>query len=210
MQHTTNYLSYLIMKQIILSIVFLSMSITGWGQLFVTLPVNFDSPIVYHDNYNSENQNYGNTAFLSAFQIPGNQGGVNTSRGLIAFDLSSIPIGSTILSAKLNLYAYTDFTIVPLQDGHYGNNQSVLSRIITNWNEATVTWNTQPSVSNLHETLVNQSTNPQQDYLNINVAWEVNLPQMFLKQRNQKRLPCVCVNKQKIHPIAMARILAYK
>ena len=28
MQHTTNYLSYLIMKQIILSIVFLSMSIT--------------------------------------------------------------------------------------------------------------------------------------------------------------------------------------
>ena len=68
------------------------MSITGWGQLFVTLPVNFDSPIVYHDNYNSENQNYGNTAFLSAFQIPGNQGGVNTSRGLIAFDLSSIPM----------------------------------------------------------------------------------------------------------------------
>ena len=119
-------------------------------------------------------------------------------------------LGSTILSAKLNLYAYTDFTIVPLQDGHYGNNQSVLSRIITNWNEATVTWNTQPSVSNLHETLVNQSTNPQQDYLNINVAWEVNLPQMFLKQMNQKRLPCVCVNKQKILPIAMARILAYK
>ena len=198
------------MKQIILSIVFLSVSITGWGQLFVTLPVNFDSPIVYHDNYNSENQNYGNTAFLSAFQIPGNQGGVNTSRDLIAFDLSSIPIGSTILSAKLNLYSYTDFTIVPLQDGHYGNNQSVLSRIITNWNEATVTWNTQPSVSNLHETLVNQSTNPQQDYLNINVAWEVNLPQKFLKQRNQKRLPCVCVNKQKILPIAMARILAYK
>jgi hypothetical protein len=42
------------------------------------------------------------------------------------------------------------------------------------------------------------------------LTWEVNLPQMFLKQRNQKRLPCVSVNKQKIHPIAMARMLAYK
>jgi len=41
-------------------------------------------------------------------------------------------------------------------------------------------------------------------------TWEVNLPQKYLKQMNQKRLPCACANKQKIHPIAMAHILAYK
>ncbi len=75
-----------------------------------------------------------------------------------------------MLSAKLNLYAFTDFTIAPFQDGHYGSNQSKLSRIATSWNENSVTWNTQPTVSALNETILNQSTAPNQDYLNINVT----------------------------------------
>jgi hypothetical protein len=37
-------------------------------------------------------------------------------------------------------------------------------------------------------------------------TWKVNLPQKFLKQMNQKKLPCVCVGKQRMHPIAMDRI----
>lgn len=158
------------MNKITLATALFCLSAPAWSQLFLTLPASADCPIVYHDNYPSANQNYANTAFLAAYQIPGNQGGVNTNRALIDFDLSQIPVGSTVLSAKLNLYAYTDFTISPLQDGHYGNNQSVLSRITSNWNESVVTWNTQPGVSILNETTINQSTAPNQDYLNINVT----------------------------------------
>jgi hypothetical protein len=158
------------MNKILLSLGLLCIGSSAWSQLFATLPATADCPIVYHDNYNSENQNYGNAAFIAAFEMPGTQGGVNTNRALIAFNLSGIPVGSTVLSAKLNLYAFTDFTIAPLQDGHYGNNQSKLSRIATSWNENSVTWNTQPTVSALNETILNQSTAPDQDYLNINVT----------------------------------------
>jgi hypothetical protein len=158
------------MNKFLLSVSLLISVNSAWSQLFATLPASADCPIVYHDNYNSENQNYGSAAFIAAFEMPGTQGGVNTNRALIAFNLSSIPVGSTVLSAKLNLYAFTDFTIAPFQDGHYGNNQSKLSRIATSWNENSVTWNTQPTVSALNETILNQSTAPNQDYLNINVT----------------------------------------
>jgi hypothetical protein len=158
------------MKRILLFFPLLTMSITLWGQMFITLPVNFDSPVGYHDGYNTANVNFGNAAHIAALQIPGYHYGVNTCRGLMSFDLSSIPVGSTVISANLNFYAYTDFTVLALQDGHCGNNQSKLSRVTSNWNESTVTWNTQPTVSSLHETLLSQSSTQDQDYLNINVA----------------------------------------
>ena len=147
-----------------------SLSISTRAQVFVTLPVSFDSPVGYHDGYNTENVNFGNASHIAALQIPGFHYGVNTCRGLMAFDLSSIPVGSTIISAKLNLYAYTDFTVAVLQNGHCGNNQSKLSRITGNWSESMVTWNSQPTVSNVNEILLNQSSATNQDYLNINVS----------------------------------------
>jgi hypothetical protein len=36
--------------------------------------------------------------------------------------------------------------------------------------------------------------------------WEVNLPQKFLRQMNQERLPCAFVSKQRILPIVTDRI----
>lgn len=144
-------------------------SLFGKAQILVTLPVAFDSPIVYHDNYNHADLNYGNKPFLAAFEIPGAQGGVNTNRALLYFDLSQIPAGSTIMSAKLDLHAYTEFTIAPVNDGHYGNNAAKLNRITSQWSENQVTWNTQPTVSTLHEKLLNQSIAPDQDYLDIDV-----------------------------------------
>lgn len=139
------------------------------AQIFVTLPVTQDSPIVYHDNYNHANVSYGDKPFLAAFEIPGAIGGVNTNRALLYFNLSQIPVGSTILSAKLNLYAYTEFTVIPVDNGHYGSNQSKLNRITSQWSENTVTWNTQPTVTNLNEVMLNQSNFPDQNYLDIDV-----------------------------------------
>jgi hypothetical protein len=144
-------------------------SLFGKTQFFVTLPVAYDSPIVYHDYYNHTDLNYGNKPYLAAFEIPGVQGGVNTNRALLYFDLSQIPGGSTIMSAKLDLYAYTEFTVAPVNDGHYGNNAAKLNRITSQWSENQVTWNTQPTTSTLHEKLLNQSIAPDQDYLDIDV-----------------------------------------
>lgn len=59
----------------------------------------------------------------------------------------------------------------------YGNdtsltnsNQSVLQRITTPWSETTATWNTQPTTTNLNEVILPQSTNGNQDYINIDVT----------------------------------------
>ena len=144
-------------------------SLFGTAQILVTLPVIFDSPIVYHDNYNHADVNYGNKPFLAAFEIPGAQGGVNTNRALLYFDLSQIPVGSTIMSAKLDLHAYTEFTVAPVNDGHYGTNSAKINRITSSWSENQVTWNTQPTVSTLHEKSLSQSIAPDQDYLDIDV-----------------------------------------
>lgn len=58
---------------------------------------------------------------------------------LIKFDLSSIPQGATIQSAKLRLYYYQH------KDNDPAGRKLNCYRITSNWNENTVTWNTQPS-----------------------------------------------------------------
>src|SRR5262245_59518500 len=66
-----------------------------------------------------------------------NWGGVFRSIGLIEFDLSSIPSGSTINSATLSLYHHSN-----------SNNQGRtydLFRVTSAWSEATVTFNTAPT-----------------------------------------------------------------
>lgn len=58
---------------------------------------------------------------------------------LIKFDLSSIPSGSSIISATLYLYYYDN------DDNNPAGRTLTCYRITSNWNEETVTWNTRPS-----------------------------------------------------------------
>ncbi|RLF31632.1 MAG: hypothetical protein DRM98_05275 [Thermoplasmata archaeon] len=58
---------------------------------------------------------------------------------LIKFDISSIPPSTHISSAKLKLYYYSYYDNNPS-----GNNLSIY-RITSDWNEDTVTWETQPT-----------------------------------------------------------------
>jgi len=58
---------------------------------------------------------------------------------LIKFDISSIPSGSMIYSAKLKLYYYDWW------DNNPAGRKLKLYRATSNWEEGTVTWNTQPS-----------------------------------------------------------------
>ncbi|MCX6897030.1 MAG: DNRLRE domain-containing protein [Verrucomicrobia bacterium] len=51
-----------------------------------------------------------------------------------------------------------------------GSNAALLQRITGAWNDTTVTWNNQPATTNVNEVPLLQSTNPNQDYLNIDVT----------------------------------------
>ncbi|RYU94060.1 DNRLRE domain-containing protein [Emticicia agri] len=66
----------------------------------------------------------------------------NTTRTLLDFDLSSIPDGTPIDSARLYLFGNPNTTIGP----NIAPNDLDIYRIITYWNQNTVTWHTQPSM----------------------------------------------------------------
>ncbi len=88
----------------------------------------------------SSGSNYGDEEFMKIKNFNGwFLDDDNQMDGLIKFDVTSIPTGSTIVSAKLYLYYY---------DYDYNNPDahSVLElyRMTSNWNEDTVTWNTRP------------------------------------------------------------------
>ncbi len=59
--------------------------------------------------------------------------------GLIKFDLSTIPSNATIQYASLQAYYYKNW------DGNPNGHRVNLYRILSNWNEETVTWVTRPS-----------------------------------------------------------------
>jgi hypothetical protein len=98
-----------------------------------------------------------------------NGGNPVTFRSLVEFDLSTVPAGALITSAGLSLYSYNS----PANGQHStlsGSNEAYLQRITSTWDESTVTWNTQPTVTTQNQVLLPASVSPSQDYLNTNVA----------------------------------------
>ncbi len=95
-------------------------------------------------------------------------GSPKTVRSFIEFDLSIIPDDAVLLSAKLSLYGYDS----PSNGTHSttsGSNEAVLQRILTTWEENTVTWNNQPIGTNEDNVSLGASITLTQDYLDINV-----------------------------------------
>ena len=116
----------------------------------------------------SLNTNFGNNIDFNAHSWT-NQGAPVDHRSLIEFDLSYIAASSTIISAYLSLYSYNS----PAVGSHStlsGSNEAVIQRITSPWNENTVTWANQPIGSPINQVILPQSTNPIQDYLNIDVT----------------------------------------
>jgi len=81
--------------------------------------------------YHKDN-NYGGSRIITVYNN-------NRSRGMVAFDLSEIPAGATIISANLSLYYYNYGLVNPI------GREITCHRILEDWNEWTVTWNTQPA-----------------------------------------------------------------
>lgn len=88
----------------------------------LTLPATADTWIDY---YNQD------TNYAADTELQIDPQGSGRNRALLRFDLSSIPAGSTIISATLVL------TVNAAQTGHTVN----IYRVITDWTETDVTWN---------------------------------------------------------------------
>jgi len=92
-------------------------------------------------------------------------------RSLIDFDFNNMPqpiirSGSGkpgILYAKLYLYAFPEAS----SEGHSmlsGSNECLLQRITSDWEENTVKWSNQPSVTTLNQVTITETNNENKDY----------------------------------------------
>lgn len=147
-----------------------SLNLPGMTQVILQLTPAADASLGIHPGYPTENQNYGSAAHLATTSQQAVQG-INNGRGVMRFDLSSIPAGSTVLGAFLDFTGCGPFGTGDVGSvGHVGQNQSYLKRIIELWEESTVTWNNQPATTDLNAVILPVSTYSAQNYLNIDLT----------------------------------------
>lgn len=91
-------------------------------------------------------------------------------RFFVSFDVSSIPTNAIVDSAYLSLYFAQSYVDAGgYHDGHFGDNAFVIRRVINNWQENTITWNNQPTMSLTNQILIPYHSNYRQHYPKINV-----------------------------------------
>lgn len=115
------------------------------------------------------NLNFGTNDQLSA-HAGTTSGSPFIVRGLIEFDLSTIPTGMKVDSAFLSLYAYTGSGAYGTHRNSSGSNAVWIQKVTSAWNEMAVTWNNAPSTTSVNQVALPASTNNTQDYLNISVT----------------------------------------
>lgn len=93
-----------------------------------------------------------------------------TLRTYLMFDYN-IPSNSTILSAKLSLYANPTPAAGNFVDAHYGTSNSfIIQRVTSSWSSASISWNNQPSTTNTNQLVVPNSTSSFQNNVDIDVT----------------------------------------
>ena len=93
-------------------------------------------------------------------------GDLKKSRTLMRWDFSSIPKGSTILSAKLELFHAT--TVSTGNSTEAGSNKVWVERIIEDWDGNTVSWSTQPATTPIDRKRIKSDSVIGQRYLQSN------------------------------------------
>ncbi len=97
------------------------------------------------------------------------QGYPSNIRSLIKFNLYPIQSSSQVVSARLSLY----FNPTSLDGTHSsltGMNSSTLQRIISSWDENTVTYVNQPATTTQNAVLLNPSVSATQNFIDIDVT----------------------------------------
>lgn len=108
--------------------------------------------------------NYGSTEHLHVCAWTWN-GVAGAQRSLIQFDLSQVPVGAEVASAKLVLHA--DGFQSENINGHSNyskSNASYLKRVLAPWEEDKITWANQPTYEDKPIAVLPQSTLSTQDY----------------------------------------------
>ena len=115
----------------------------------------------------SANTNFGNNPDIDAdaWTIGGDD---VVYRGYLRFDLTTIPVNAIIQQATLTLFNNPTSTNGWPPGSHSSfsiSNESWLQKVISPWNENTITWNNQPASDTTGEIALPQSISPQQDYI---------------------------------------------
>ena len=110
--------------------------------------------------------NYANSEDIHLYAWT-HSGAYTANRVVLDFDLSSIPPGSIIDSAYLFLFfnhtsAYGD--------EHLGETGFFIERITSDWDESTITWNTQPTPTTVNRVGVDGATQPYQSFPDIDIT----------------------------------------
>ncbi len=129
-----------------------------------------DAALGTHDGQGTSGNNYSVAPQCAAYSVTATNGTAsgNNNRALMHFDLSSINPTANVTSAKLALYARGPNGNAA---GHIGTaNECMIARVTQPWSANTVTWDNQPTMTTTDAAILAQSTNPLQDYLNIDVT----------------------------------------
>lgn len=112
--------------------------------------------------------NYGGNSELNAIAWT-NGGNISNGRGLLEFDLSGLPANINLVSAKLSLY-FNPTSVNGQHSTLSGSNEAVIQRIISSWDEYSVTWDNQPASTTQNEVTIPASTTATQNYPDIDIT----------------------------------------
>lgn len=136
---------------------------TSFGQFTLTLqPGPEEGKDAFLDSRVSDYMGGNHFDFLAAAWTHG--GDRVDVRSILEFDLSAIDSTYHVITASLFFYGYES----PSNTGHSaafsGSNSCYLQRIVSPWNEATVSWDTKPEVTTEGQISLPGSTSENQDY----------------------------------------------
>ena len=122
---------------------------------------------------------WGSTNFKNDFDLCGVNWSINGQyykcRSLFKFNLSNIPTGFYVDSAKLSLFGNPSPQHSPGHSTFSGSNACYIKRVISNWTDSTVTWVNQPPTSSVNEITLPESTWSMEDYTGIDVTGFIRL-----------------------------------
>ena len=114
------------------------------------------------------NNNYGHLHSNTSYTWT-NNGNLSIKRSFIEFDLSVIPTNATITSADLSLF-YNPTDQYEGFEFHTGSNEIRIERVLSAWNENTITWDNQPLTTITNSVTLPPSISGTQDYINTDVT----------------------------------------